>query len=114
MDGNDLVKTPYTWTNIGFSANYKMLNDKMLAKGAISLLNSQSQVKSKLLGVRAGAEYRIRYNLSASIMSQVRLNYVPSFKKDKIDNNGNGQVDETGESVKINSIGIILNLQYKF
>ena len=114
MDGNDLVKTPYTWTNIGFSANYKMLNDKMLAKGAISLLNSQSQVKSKLLGLRAGAEYRIRYNLSASIMSQVRLNYVPSFKNDEIDNNGNGQVDEAGESVEINSIGIILNLQYKF
>ena len=114
MDGITLVKTPYTWTNFSFSANYKMFDDKMLAKGSVSLLNSQSQVKSQLLGLRIGAEYRIRHNLSASIMSQVRLNYVPSFKKDKIDNNGDGQVDEAGELIEINSIGIILNLQYNF
>ncbi|MBT4371210.1 MAG: hypothetical protein HOD10_00255, partial [Candidatus Marinimicrobia bacterium] len=104
----------YTWTNIAFSANYKMLDDKMLARGSISLLNSQSQVKSQLFGLKAGADYRIRNNLSASIVSQIRLNYVPSFKKDKVDNDGDGKVDNAGEVLDVNSMGIILNLQYNF
>ncbi|MBT3478738.1 MAG: hypothetical protein HOA15_03530 [Candidatus Marinimicrobia bacterium] len=114
MDGSTLIKIPYTWTNIAFSANYKMLDDKMLARGSISLLNSQSQVKSQLFGLKAGADYRIRNNLSASIVSQIRLNYVPSFKKDEVDNDGDGKVDNAGEVLDINSMGIILNLQYNF
>ncbi|MEA1882023.1 MAG: hypothetical protein U9N31_06435 [Candidatus Marinimicrobia bacterium] len=114
MDGNKLIKTPYTWTNFSVSANYRMLDNKMLAKGSISLLNSHSRVKSQLLGIRAGADYRIRNNLSASIISQVRLNYIPSFKKDKIDNDDDGKVDNGGEVLELNSVGIILTLQYNF
>ena len=114
MDGNKLIKTPYTWTNISISGNYRLLQDKMLAKGTISLLNSQSQIKSQLFGLRAGADYRIRNNLTASIMSQFRLNYIPSYKKDKLDNDGNGKVDNAGEVMEINSAGIILTLQYNF
>jgi|TARA_Y100000310_G_scaffold322896_1_gene382540 hypothetical protein len=114
MDGNKLVKTPYTWTNFSLSANYRMLEDKMLAKGSISLLNSQSRIKSQLFGVRAGADYRIGDNLSASIISQIRLNYIPSFKKDKQDNDGDGKVDNAGEILEINSAGVIMTLQYNF
>ena len=86
----------------------------MLAKGSISLLNSQSQINSQLLGFRAGADYRINKNLSATFMSQIRLNYIPSFKKDNLDNDGDGQVDNANEVLKINSTGIILTLQYNF
>lgn len=114
MDGNTLIKTPYTWTNFSLSANYRLLQDKMLAKGSVSLLNSQSQIKSQLLGLRAGADYRIRNNLSASLISQIRLNYIPSYKKDKLDNDGDGKVDNAGEDLEINSAGIILTLQYNF
>ena len=114
MDGNKLIKTPYTWTNISISGNYRLLQDKMLAKGTISLLNSQSQIKSQLFGLRAGADYQIRNNLTASIMSQFRLNYIPSYKKDKLDNDGNGKVDNAGEVMEINSAGIILTVQYNF
>ena len=114
MNGNTLVKTPYTWTNISLSANYHLFQDKMLAKGSISLLNSQSQINSQLLGFRAGADYRINKNLSATFMSQIRLNYIPSFKKDNLDNDGDGQVDNANEVLKINSTGIILTLQYNF
>ena len=114
MNGNTLVKTPYTWTNISVSANYHLFQDKMLAKGSISLLNSQSQINSQLLGFRAGADYRINKNLSATFMSQIRLNYIPSFKKDNLDNDGDGQVDNANEVLKINSTGIILTLQYNF
>ena len=86
----------------------------MLAKGSISLLNSQSRIKSQLFGVRAGADYRIGDNLSASIISQIRLNYIPSFKKDKQDNDGDGKVDNAGEILEINSAGVIMTLQYNF
>ena len=114
IEGNKLVKTPYTWTNLSVSANYRLLQEKMLAKGSISFLNSQSQINSQLFGLRAGADYRIRNNLSASIMSQVRLNYIPSFKKDNLDNDGDGKVDNAAEILEINSWSIILTLQSNF
>ena len=47
-------------------------------------------------------------------MSQIRLNYIPSFKKDNLDNDGDGQVDNANEVLEINSTGIILTLQYNF
>ena len=114
MIGTKLIKTPYTWTHMSFSANKKFLQDKMLARGAISLLNSKSHIKSKLLGLRAGADYRIQENLSAAIMGQIRFNYVPSYKNDKVDNDRDGKVDNAGEVLDINSSGIILTLQYNF
>lgn len=114
MSGGTLIKTPYTWTHVSLSANQKFLQDKMLARGTISLLNSKSQIKSQLLGFRAGADYRIQENLSASIMGQIRFNYVSSYKKDKVDNDGDGKIDNAGEVLDLNSSGIILTLQYNF
>ena len=114
MVGNELIKTPYVWTHFSFSANKKMMQEKILARGAISLLDSRSRIKSQLLGLRAGADYRIQNNLSASIMGQIRFNYVASFKKDKLDNDGDGKVDNSSEVLEINSSGIILTLQYNF
>ena len=60
------------------------------------------------------ANERIQNNLSASIMGQIRFNYIASFKKDKLDNDGDGKVDNSSEVLKINSSGIILTLQYNF
>lgn len=114
MNGNTLVKTPYTWTSISVSGNYRLLQDKVLAKGSVSLLNSRGRIKSQLLGFRAGADYRINENLSAALMSQIRLNYIPSYKKDNIDNDSDGKVDNASEVIDVNSTGIILTLQYNF
>ena len=90
------------------------MQEKILARGAISLLDSRSRIKSQLLGLRAGADYRIQNNLSASIMGQIRFNYIASFKEDKLDNDGDGKVDNSSEVLEINSSGIILTLQYNF
>ncbi len=114
MNGTELIKTPYTWTHLSLTANQKFFQDKMLARGSISLLNSKSHIKSQLLGLRAGADYRIQDNLSAAIMGQIRFNYVPSYKKDKVDNDGDGKIDNASEVLDINSSGIILTLQYNF
>jgi hypothetical protein len=114
MNGNTLVKTPYTWTNISVSANYRLLQDKVLAKGSVSLLNSRGRIKSQLLGFRAGADYRINENLSAALMSHIRLNYIPSYKKDNLDNDSDGKADNANEVIDVNSTGIIFTLQYNF
>ena len=111
---NKLTKTPYTWTNFSLSANKMIFEDKVNSKGVITFLNSKSQINSKLLGLRAGLDYRFQENLTASIMSQVRFNYTPDFKKDELDNDGDGTIDNSGEVFNINSMGIIFNVQYNF
>jgi hypothetical protein len=47
-------------------------------------------------------------------MSQIRLNYIPSYKKDNLDNDSDGKVDNASEVIDVNSTGIILTLQYNF
>ena len=112
--GNQLIKIPYIWTHLSLSANKQILEEKIKAKGSLSFLNSKSQINSKVLGLRAGFDFRIQENLTASITSQVRFNYRPSFNKDKLDNDGDGQIDNSGEVFDMNSLGIILNIQYNF
>ena len=114
IKNNQLAKTPYTWTNFSLSANKMIFEDKVNSKAVITFLNSKSQINSKLLGLKAGLDYRFQENLTASIMSQVRFNYVPDFKKDELDNDGDGKIDNPGEVFNINSMGIIFNVQYNF
>jgi len=114
MVNKELIKTPYTWTHLSFSANKMIFQDKINSKGVITFLNSKSQISSKLLGLRAGFDYRLQENLTASMMSQVRFNYFPDFKEDNLDNDGDGKIDNSGEAFNINSIGIIFNVQYNF
>jgi hypothetical protein len=47
-------------------------------------------------------------------MSHIRLNYIPSYKKDNIDNDSDGKEDNASEVIDVNSTGIILTLQYNF
>ncbi len=114
INNNQLAKTPYTWTNFSLSANKMIFEDKVNSKGVITFLNSKSQINSKLLGLKAGLDYRFQENLTASIMSQVRFNYTPGFKKDGLDNDRDGKIDNSGEVFNINSMGIIFNVQYNF
>ena len=53
-------------------------------------------------------------NLSAALMSHIRLNYIPSYKKDNLDNDSDGKVDNASEVIDVNSTGIIFTLQYNF
>ena len=97
MSENKLVKTLYTWTNFSISANYRLLNNRMLARGAISLMDSRSKINSQLLGIRAGADYQIQTNLSATLVGYIRVYSVPSQK-----------------FVETNSSGIVVTLNYNF
>ena len=97
MNENKLVKTSYTWTNFSISANYRLLNNRMLARGAISLMDSRSKINSQLLGIRAGADYQMQTNLSATLVGYIRVYSVPSQK-----------------FVETNSSGIVVTLNYNF
>ena len=114
IKNNQLNKIPYTWTHFSLSANKMIFENKVNSKGVITFLNSKSQINSKLLGLKAGLDYRLQENLTASIMSQVRFNYTPDFKKDKLDNDGDGKIDNSDEVFNINSMGLIFNVQYNF
>ena len=94
---NKLVKTSYTWTNLSITANYRLFNNKMLARGTISLMDSRSKVNSQLLGIRAGADYQIQTNLSAAFTGYIRIYSVPSQK-----------------FIETNSSGIVVTLNYNF
>ena len=97
MSNNKLIKTAYTWTNLSIVGNYRLLNNKMLARGAVSLMYSQSKINSQLLGIRGGADYQIQTNLSATLTGYIRIYSVPSEK-----------------FIETNSSGIVLTLNYNF
>ena len=69
----------------------------MLARGAVSLMYSQSKINSQLLGLRGGADYQIQTNLSATLTGYMRIQSVPSEK-----------------FIETNSSGIVLTLNYNF
>ena len=97
LSQNELIKTVYTWTHISISANYRIYNDRILARGSVSMMNSQSKVSSQLFGLRLGADYQIQSNLSGSVTGYLRVNRIP---KNKI--------------IEMNSSGVVLNLNYNF
>ena len=69
----------------------------MLARGAVSLMDSRSKINSQLLGIRGGADYQIQTNLSATLTGYIRIYSVPSEK-----------------FIETNSSGIVLTLNYNF
>ena len=97
LSQNELIKTVYTWTHISISANYRIYNDRILARGSMSMMNSQSKVSSQLFGLRLGADYQIQSNLSGSVTGYLRVNSIPENK-----------------TIEMNSSGVVLNLNYNF
>ena len=99
-----LIKIPFTWTSLSFSANRKFFNDKLLGRSEISLLSNQSKISSKLLGLRLGVDYDIQSNLSSSVMGHLKLSYVESGINNM----------QSSKGFSINSSGVIFLLNYKF
>ena len=97
LSQNELIKTVYTWTHISISGNYRIYNDRILARGSMSMMNSQSKVSSQLFGLRIGADYQIQSNLSGSVTGYLRVNRIPENK-----------------TIGMNSSGVVLNLNYNF
>ena len=103
VSSNTLQKTSYVWTNISSTANYRLIENRILLKGTLTLIDSKSQIRSQLVGLRGGIDYNFRSNLTASLISFVRINYI---------GNNNGQFYKEG--FDLNSSGIIFNIDYNF
>ena len=80
------------------------MENKMMLKGMISIIDNKSQIRSQLLGLRAGFDYRFREDIYTSFMSFLRLNYI----------NSNNGIQAYKEGVDINSSGMIFSLNYDF
>ena len=79
------------------------MDDRILLKGTLTLIDSNSQIRSQLIGFRAGVDYNYRNNLTASLISFVRINYI-----------GDNKGRQYEEGIDINSSGIIFNINYNF
>ena len=103
VSNNSLQKTSYVWTNLSSSANYRLVDDRILLKGTLTLIDNNSKIRSQLIGFRGGIDYNYRSNLTASLMSFIRINYI-----------GNNKGLSYEEGFDINSSGIIFNINYNF
>ena len=103
VSNNTLQKTSYVWTNISSTANYRLIENRILLKGTLTLIDSKSQIRSQLVGLRGGIDYNFRSNLTASLISFVRINYI-----------GNNNSQSYEEGFDLNSSGIIFNINYNF
>ena len=103
ISNNTLQKTSYVWSNLSSTANYKLVDNRILLKGTLTLIDSNSQIRSQLIGLRGGIDYNYKNNLTASLMSFVRINYIGDNK---------GRPYEEG--FDLNSSGIIFNINYNF
>ncbi len=111
---NKIKKKPYTWTSGSLSGQYRLWNQQVKLLGSTSFLLSQGAVDSKVYGIQGGAEYAFRWGLVASVMGNFRINSIPSYKTDKIDNDQDGKVDEKGEGIEINTSSIFFTFRYNF
>ena len=103
ISDNTLKKTSYVWTNLSSSANYRLTDNRILLKGTLTLIDNNSQIRSQLIGLRGGVNYNYRDNLTASLMSFIRINYI-----------GNNNGLSYKEGFDLNSTGIIFNINYNF
>jgi len=103
ISNNVLQKTSYVWTNLSSTANYRLTDDRILLKGTLTLIDSNSQIRSQLIGLRGGIDYNYRNYITASLMSFIRINYI-----------GDNKERSYKEGFDINSSGIIFNINYNF
>ncbi|MFQ6612223.1 MAG: hypothetical protein ACE5D2_03870 [Fidelibacterota bacterium] len=111
---NEIKKKPYTWTSGSLSGQYRLLNQQIKLLGATTFLLSQGAVDSKVYGVQGGMEYAFKWGLVTSLLGNFRINSIPSYNSDKIDNDQDGKIDESGEAIEINTSSIFLTFRYNF
>ena len=104
FNDGQLIKTLYVWNNISLSSSYQIIEDTMRLQAGISLMDNKSQIRSQLVSLRAGADYRLQNSLSINVVSFLRFNYLS-------DNQG---LDSYEKGFDMNSSGVICSINYKF
>ena len=104
FNDGQLIKTLYVWNNISLSSSYQIIEDTMRLQAGISLMDNKSQIRSQLVSLRAGADYRLQNSLSINVVSFLRFNYLS-------DNQG---LDSYEKGFDMNASGVICSINYKF
>ena len=104
FNDGQLIKTLYVWNNISLSSSYQIIEDTMRLQAGISLMDNKSQIRSQLVSLRAGADYRLQNSLSINVVSFLRFNYLS-------DNQG---LDSYKKGFDMNASGVICSINYKF
>lgn len=95
VEGNNVVKIPYTWTSVSLNGQYAFPEKKIRLTGGFSFLSSKGTATTNIYGLKSGAEWDILPGL-LGILSGVL------------------QITQTEEETDINTSGIILKLKYNF
>ena len=104
FNDGQLIKTLYVWNNISLSSSYQIIEDTMRLQAGISLMDNKSQIRSQLVSLRAGADYRLQNSLSINVVSFLRFNYLS-------DNQG---LDSYEKGFDMNASGVTCSINYKF
>ena len=104
LNGGVLVKNPYVWSSISVSTNYQLIDNILRLQGGLSLMDNKSQLRSQLLSLRAGGDYKLQNNVSINIVSFLRFNYLSN----------NQGLDTYQEGLDMSASGIICSINYNF
>ncbi len=116
LDTNDIAQKQIdTWTSFNTSISYNLNYNLTVGGGFNFTTNGKDGSKSiNLFGIKLNADWDIVENLILSINGSLRFNNTEFNEIDKIDNDGDGKVDESGENFSMNSSGLNLTLGYRF
>lgn len=104
LNGGVLVKNPYVWSSISVSTNYQLIDNILRLQGGLSLMDNKSQLRSQLLSLRAGGDYKLQNNVSINLVSFLRFNYLSN----------NQGLDTYQEGLDMSASGIICSINYNF
>ena len=109
LDENSIARQQInTWTSFNNRGQYSILNNKVRIKGGLNY--TTNGVGFNLYGGNLGGDWYIADRLTLSVNSSIRLDN----KKDGLDNDGDGIVDEGTENFTVNNSGLNINLGYRF
>jgi len=112
-DGN-IIQKPYSWTAAGVNSLNNFKDNHLRFNGGLIFIRSAGDINSNIYGLKSAVEYDIIQNLVVSTSLNLQLSQIPSYRKDGVDNNGNGKTDELFEPWSWSSSGLFVNLKYTF
>ena len=116
----DSLNVPYrdesTWTSFGSTVQYSILKNRVRFRGGLDFMSNGETGDSakKLYGGKIGGDWDIIKKLTLTFNSSTRMNNIELYKTDEIDNDNDGEIDESRENWVRNSSGFNLRLGYRF
>ncbi len=104
------------WRAMNSSIQYSMIDNKLRLRAGLDFMTNGKDDDSliRLYGGKFGCDYDIMTKLTLSINSTIRINDSRIYINDEIDNDNDGEIDESNENWSINSSGMYITMGYRF